>query len=288
MLRRALIVLGVAGACDGGQASKPAPASRLELQFGEGCEGGCAVDVSCVQALSIRVWSEAGGERTICLGAGDLDGVTTGCSLRELDVELGTGALAGSTVVVLVQGLAGEAADCTPREDDPARLLFAGISRAAALGEPIDVPLRCTLGCATSADGCDEVECDDDSTCCAGVCANEDAMLHCTECFTPCDPWRADSCNGDECLCGDDPPCGQDRTCCEGRCVDPGTCAAAICPFESGEGCLDPASDPGVCGGGEHIDSCGSRADGCVGGGCVCGGGPECASGQSCDDGDCQ
>ncbi|MBI2896910.1 MAG: hypothetical protein HYY06_25350 [Deltaproteobacteria bacterium] len=288
MLRRALtLAVALGTGCGDGQGSNPIPQSRLLLEFGAGCDGGCDVDISCIEALSIRVWSETGGERETCLTGDDLDGVTTGCSLRELDLVVPTGAPASSTIVALVQGFSGDAPDCAPREDEPARLLFSGISPAALLGEGLYVPLGCTAGCAAPPDGCDDVDCDDDSTCCAGVCANEDAMLHCVECFTPCDPWRADSCNGDECLCGDDPPCGANETCCAGRCVGAGTCAELLCPFESEDGCLDPASDREACGGGGHIDSCGSGADGCVGGGCVCGGGPECPSGRSCDDGDC-
>ena len=44
-------------------------------------------------------------------------------------------------------------------------------------------------------------------------------FAQCGTCDTACDPERADSCSGGECMCGETPACADGFTCSEGKCL---------------------------------------------------------------------
>jgi hypothetical protein len=284
VLRVALIAAVAlhAAACSCGEDGASA---EVVLGFEAACGGadGCDLDLSCLGAVSFRVWTPGDGERVECIRGGALDGIETGCDLDRLDVVLPIGD-DETAVVVEVLGFAGD--DCAPEEGSESRLLFAGLSAPAAVDGTIALTLSCTAGCAAGNDGCDGAT---DCTCCAGVCVDDDAMLHCLGCFRPCDPYRADECDDGECRCGGSDACDDDEVCCAGACLAVGSCPPVECPFTADEeDCTNPATDAHDCGGGLGADSCPEgRADACLAGGCTCGGGPACAETLVCTDGAC-
>jgi len=283
MLRRSLIPIfwGLAAGCSCGDEG---PEGEVVVGFDESCGAtdGCDFDLSCLGAVALRAWTPTGGVREICLAGADLAGIERGCDLGALDVTLPIEANDGPVVVELL-GFSGD--DCAPVEDAPARVLFAGLSAPALVGEAVAITLSCSAGCAAGEDGCEDA---DGCTCCAGVCVDDDSMLNCGECFRPCDPYRADMCDDGDCLCGDGPACAAGEVCCAGSCSPAGTCEPTTCPFASSETCTNAATDAEDCGGGLDADACSStRADACLAGGCTCGGGPVCADPGLCLDGRC-
>lgn len=260
------------------------PAGQVVLAFDDGCGGadGCDLDLSCLGAVALRAWTPAAGLRETCLRGDALTPIAQGCDLDALDVALPLGSDEGPVIVELL-GFAGD--DCAPAQDASARLLFEGLSGPVAVGDPIPLTLTCSAGCEEGEDACED---SDDCTCCAGICVDDDAMLHCGACFTACDPYRADMCDDGDCFCGDGPACADVEVCCRGACAPVGTCAPADCPFASGDACTNPSTDVEACGGGLDADACSSeRADACFAGGCTCGGGPRCAESSLCLDGRC-
>lgn len=278
-----LVLLCAGWSCGGDDAG---PSSQVLISFGESCGAadGCDLDLSCLGAVALRVWTPSSGLIGQCLRGDALSGLERGCDLGELDATVDLDDTEGPVIVELV-GFSGD--DCAPEMDAAARVLFEGLSSPSTIGAPLELVLSCSAGCAAGDDPCEDV---DDCDCCAGVCVDEDAMLHCGGCFTPCDPYRSDMCDDGECRCGDGRACGAEGTCCaDGTCAPIGECPPTSCPFAADEDeCANASSDAHDCGGGLDADECESEvADACLAGGCTCGGGPACASSATCEDGAC-
>lgn len=116
--------------------------------------------------------------------------------------------------------------------------------------------------CACTAASCPTGCCDGDT--CATI-----TFEHCGDPGGPCtacDPVRADTCSGGDCLCGDEPQCAEGQRC------DP--TRGCVCDAASCTGCCDAV---GFCHDDDDPDACGSGGAECV----------VCTGGQPCDSGVC-